>query len=79
MRDETLRMFRGDRRQEPAHRLATIPPGYTTGRPTLIFDGETAATVKTYNVAQGLTLAPGDQVLVAMVRNGGVVICKIQR
>jgi hypothetical protein len=58
-----------------AFRLATIPAGYTSGQPTLIFDGETDVTVRTYPVADHVTtLAPGKTVLVAMVGTGGVII-----
>lgn len=63
--------------QASPFRLGTIPPGYTAGNPTIIFDGETSASQRTYTKNADLTLNAGDRVLIAMVGHGGVVVCRI--
>jgi len=72
-----LEIITKKRSGSPAFRLATIPPGYSSGRPTLIFDGQTTPTVKTYPYLSRYTPAANDRVLVAMVGRSGVIIDKI--
>lgn len=57
-------------------RLGKIPPGYSGGAPTVIFDGETVASVRTYPVADHVTtLAAGKSVLVLMTgESSGLII-----
>lgn len=61
----------------PTFRLATIPSTYVSGRPTLTFDGEGAATTRTYPHLAAYTPAANDRVLVAMVGHSGVVLGKV--
>lgn len=55
--------------------FAKIPADYVSGKPSLLFDGETVATTKKYQVNADITLSPNDHVLVL----NDVVICKIVR
>lgn len=61
----------------PVFRLGTIPGTYTGGRPRVQFDGESAASTRTYPYLSGYVPAAGDRVLVAMVGHGAVVLGKI--
>lgn len=63
------------KQKEDIVKFAKVAPGYTSGRPSLIFDGETVATSKTYPYAVGLTLAANDEVCLLK----GLIICKISR
>lgn len=45
-------------------RFATIANGYTTGRPHLVFDGESVATVKAYPKLKSYTPVAGERVVV---------------
>lgn len=45
-------------------RFAKIDPAYTSGRPRLIFDGESVVTVKRYNYLSSYTPKAGDRVFV---------------
>ncbi|WP_262499790.1 hypothetical protein [Planococcus sp. ANT_H30] len=54
-------------------KLATIAPGYVSGRPQLIFSGETIATLKTYPHMAHYTPSSNDRVMLIK----GVVIGKI--
>lgn len=45
-------------------RYATIADGYTTGRPHLVFDGETAPTGKAYAKLKSYTPIAGERVVV---------------
>lgn len=58
-------------------KIGTIPGDYVTGRPTIQFDGEGTVSTRTYPYADSYTPAVGDRVLVAVVGDGAVIICKI--
>lgn len=58
-------------------RFATIDPAYTTGRPKLIFDGETTAGAREYPYLDSYAPAAGDRVAVLVGNNSGVVVGKI--
>lgn len=63
--------------KKPAFRLGVIPSDYVSGRPQVIFDGETDPSVRTYPYLDSYTPAADDRVLVAMVGHGGVVLGKV--
>lgn len=67
----------GQGRDSPSFRLGSIPSTYTSGRPTVKFDGESAASTRTYPYLSSYTPAANDRVLVAMVGHGAVIIGKI--
>lgn len=77
MRPEDLLeiLRRGGR--EPTFLLGTIPAGYVSGRPTVQFDGENAASTRTYPCLSSYAPAAGDRVLVAVVGHGAVVLGKV--
>ena len=64
-------------RDSPAFRLGTIPSTYTSGRPQVQFDGESAASTRTYPYLGSYTPAANDRVLVAMVGHGGIILGKV--
>jgi hypothetical protein len=66
----------GEQQQSP-FKIATIPGSYTSGRPTLLFDGESSATVRTWPYLSVYSPAANDRVLVAMAGHSGVVLGKI--
>ncbi|MGM0882586.1 MAG: hypothetical protein ACQEXQ_16285 [Bacillota bacterium] len=72
-----IKIFQGVGPQPASFMIGTIPASYTTGRPTLTFDGESTATVRTYPYLSSYTPAANDRVLIAIVGHSGVVIGKI--
>ena len=63
--------------KKPVFRLGAIPSDYVSGRPAIIFDGETVATTRTYPYLSSYTPAADDRVLLAMVGNSGVILGKV--
>jgi len=63
--------------QGVAFLIGTIPADYTAGRPTITFDGESAASVRTYPYLSSYTPTAEDRVLIAVVGHSGVVLGKI--
>lgn len=74
---DLLKILRGGTDTKVSFLLGTIPSGYTTGRPTIQFDGESTTSSRTYPYISGYVPAVGDRVLLAVVGNGGVIIGKI--
>lgn len=58
-------------------RIGRITSTYTSGRPQVLFDGETIASTRTYPYIASYTPAANDRVLLAKVGNGWVVLGKI--
>jgi hypothetical protein len=58
-------------------KIGTIPATYTSGRPTVKFDGESAASVRLYAYLSSYTPAANDRVLIALVGHSGVILGKI--
>lgn len=58
-------------------RYATIPANYTSGAPQLIFDGETAATTRTWPRLASYTPAANDRVAVLMIGGNGIILGKV--
>lgn len=65
---EFVRAF-GNREEDKLIRFAKVDPNYTSGRPSLIFDGESTPTVKKYPYLGGYTPVANDRVQVI----GGVI------
>ncbi|CAM5794813.1 hypothetical protein [Brevibacillus borstelensis] len=59
-------------------RMGTIPASYTSGLPTVQFDGETKASTKRYPFLEGYTPRAADRVLLARVGHGWVVVGKVR-
>lgn len=74
---EFLEIMRAGQEPPPAFRLGTIPAGYVSGRPPIRFDGESAATARTWPYLASYTPAANDRVLVAVVGRAGVVLGKV--
>lgn len=66
--EEVLRLLEATRKKERLVRFGTIPAGYVSGRPTVLFDGESAASTKTYPYLASYAPAVGNRV--ALVRAG---------
>jgi hypothetical protein len=60
-------------KQEKIIQFARVDPNYTSGRPRLIFDGESTVSGKAYPYLASYTPAANDRVMVVK----GVVIGKI--
>lgn len=77
MRPEDFLRIVSNKDSQAAYRLGAIDAAYASGRPKIVFDGETVASSRTYPYLASYTPAAGDRVLVAMVGHGGVVLGKI--
>lgn len=58
-------------------KLGTIPASYTTGKPTVQFDGESSASTKQYPYLASYTPVAGDRVLLVRIGNSWVIQGKI--
>lgn len=72
-----LEIISPERGDPTVFKIGTIPAGYVSGRPTVKFDGESAASVRLYPYLGSYTPAANDRVLVAMVGHSGVILGKI--
>lgn len=70
--DEFVQMF-GNSEKEKLIKFGKVDPDYVSGRPSLIFDGETVATVKKYPYLSSYTPSASDRVMVIR----GVIVGKI--
>lgn len=61
----------------PPSALATIDAGYVGGRPRLIFDGEDAASPRTYTHLSSYTPAAGDRVQLLRSGRTWVIVGKV--
>jgi len=75
--DEMARLILESQPQYKAFSLATIDPAYTSGRPKLVFDGDTVATQKTYPYLASYTPSANHRVLVADIAGTHVVLGRI--
>lgn len=57
--------------------LGKIDPAYATGRPKIVFDGDTSASGKAYPYLSSYTPSANDRVLIANVGGSHVVLGKI--
>lgn len=63
--------------KETVFRLGKIDPAYSSGRPKIIFDGETTASEKQYPRLASYTPVAGDRVLLAKVAGSYVILGKV--
>jgi hypothetical protein len=61
----------------PAFAFGKIDSAYSSGRPKVIFDGETAASTKTYPYLSSYTPSANDRVILARAGGSYVVLGKI--
>jgi hypothetical protein len=57
--------------------IGTISQGYSSGRPSVTFDGDDASTVKQYPYLSGYTPVSGDRVLMALVSGSYVILGRL--
>jgi len=58
-------------------KLGVIPADYASGRPSVKFDGESVASVRTYPYLSSYTPTANDRVMLAVVGRGLVILGKI--
>ncbi len=64
----------GKKAEEKLIRFAKVDPNYTSGRPSLVFDGEVTPTVKKYPYLGTYTPTPNDRVqLIGGVIQGNII------
>lgn len=74
--EEFLKITQGQEK-EVVFRLGKIDPAYSSGRPRIVFDGETAASTKQYPYLSSYIPVAGDRVLLARVAGSYIVIGKV--
>ena len=62
---------------EPLFKMGTIDPAYNTGRPKIIFDGESTPSVKQYPYLSTCTPVKNNRVLLIKVAGVYVVLGRI--
>lgn len=62
---------------EQTRKLGYVSSSYTSGRPKIRFDGETADSTKGYPFLESYTPAAGDRVALVLFNHSWVVIGKI--
>lgn len=72
-----LDILNPDSKSPSTVKLGTIPAGYVSGRPTVQFDGESIASVRTFPCVSGYTPAVGDRVIVLLQGHSGICIGRI--
>lgn len=60
-----------------SYKLGNIDPIYTSGRPKIVFDGETVTSAKHYPYLASYTPVADDRVLLLVVAKGFVILGKI--
>lgn len=75
--EDFLKIVRDQGDNSPVFLLGTIPASYTTGRPTIQFDGESIASTRAYPYLSSYTPAANDRVLLAVVEHGAVILGKV--
>lgn len=58
--------------------LGKIDSGYTTGKPKVVFDGETSPSTKTYTYLDSYSPKPNDRVVLAQIGNTPVILGAVQ-
>lgn len=74
---ELIKIIKNLNKGELPFRLATIDSNYTTGRPKVKFDGETAVSGKQYPYLNFYAPTANDRILLAKVSSSYVVLGKI--
>ncbi len=75
--EKFLGIVRGKSKDSTAFRLGTIPSDHVSGRPKVLFDGETVASTRTYPYLSSYIPTANDRVLVAIIGHGFVVQGKV--
>ena len=78
--DQFLQLIRETVRQELpslSGRIGTIPGTYSSGRPTVLFDGEATASTKTYPYLSSYAPVAGNRVALLPFGNTWLVIGRI--
>jgi hypothetical protein len=71
-----LKITKGDN-PKPLYRLGKIDSEYSSGRPKIVFDGETTASEKQYPYLSSYTPEADDRVLLARIAGSYIVIGKV--
>jgi hypothetical protein len=73
---ELLEIFRKEDKL-PAFALGSVDEDYVSGKPKILFDGETVVSTKTYPYLETYTPTAADRVLLARVGGSYVVLGKV--
>ena len=73
---EFLSTMQPEQRESP-FRMGKIDPSYSTGRPGIVFDGETTASQKKYRYLSSYTPVANDRVLLGRVSGSYVILGKV--
>jgi len=71
-----LKITKGGTPKAP-YRLGKIDPAYSSGRPKIVFDGETTASEKQYPYLESYSPVANDRVLLLKVSGSYVIIGKV--
>ncbi|MED4586679.1 hypothetical protein P9578_28390 [Brevibacillus choshinensis] len=75
--EDLLSIFQDSNEQSSPFRLGKISATYTSGRPPVLFDGETTASTRIYPYLASYTPVANERVLLGKVGNGWVVLGKV--
>ncbi len=74
--EDFLRIINNDNKNI-AFRLGKIDPEYSSGRPKIVFDGESTASTKQYPYLSSYEPTAGDRVLLAKIAGSYVILGKV--
>lgn len=75
--EEFIQIIKNLNTSKSPFKPATIDTNYSSGRPKLLFDGETVASGKQYPYLSSYTPVAGDRVLLARVSSSYVILGKV--
>ena len=75
--DELARLIIESQTENRPFVLATVDPSYSSGRPKLLFDGETVVSQKTYPYLSSYSPSANHRVLVANIAGTHVILGRI--
>jgi len=74
--EDFIKIMQGEKK-DSIFRLGKIDPDYNSGRPKIVFDGETTPSTKQYPYLSSYSPAANDRVLLAKVAGSYIVIGKV--
>ena len=75
--DDIARLIMESQPEQKPFSLATVDPSYSSGRPKLMFDGETVVSQKTYPYLSSYSPSANHRVLVANIAGTHVILGRV--